>query len=271
MMNKKKILLSLILAALMILSSILFCSCEKGPSDDSTSGTEQTTVPEETEGGDDSEIKLIVDGVPQYTVIRPDPLKSADDPVVQAMKVRSTLNRFCAKDADIKTDWTKDGTHDAGALEILVGMCSYDEVSQIVSGMKYGDYAIKAIGNKIILLGYTSEALRQACDNFLDICIVNKKANDDGTTSISIPRESLDVLYTKNKTLSSLPFADAGSFKAYYDAGDDCDEIIIEKVTHDDYNAYVSKLEAAGYKKYVSKDSRTIPSPLSTTTNSRSA
>ena len=51
-----------------------------------------------------------------------------------------------------------------------------------------------------------------------------------------------------------IPVFDGATFAATYQTNTDCDEIILEDVTLDGYNAYIAKLEASGFKKYTNSD-----------------
>ena len=146
----------------------------------------------------------------------------------------------------IRTDWVRSGmTHDTDTCEILLGSTNYDETAQVAAHLSYGDYAIRQMGNKIVVFGYSDSALGAAIDKFKAIVDAHRTGSN-----VTVNTKWLDLFYTADVQLSALPVYDGGSFYAYYEAGFDCDEIILRDTTPQEYQAYLQTLTENGYTAY---------------------
>ena len=249
-----KRLFAVMLALLMLAGTAAgMVSCKNTGGDDTTA--ESTTETPETDAPQPTSIKLVDKGVCQATVVRSDNLAAADTPVQQAMKIRTNLNKYVAKgDTKIDTDWTKDGTHDPEKIEILVGMTNYEETQEAIKDVSYGDYVIKAVGNKIVIYGYTSDALTYASTIFNSMLADAAKKNDDDTYDLELDLAALNVTGTRSSLISKIPHYSGGTFYSYYDPGDDAEEIILKKTNADEFRKYMTDLSAAGYTLHASHE-----------------
>jgi len=258
MSNTLKKLLALLLASIMLIGTLsVLSACQKTPGGDDTTVAGDTSDVETTEEvPTNTSIKLIENSEPVISVIRPDGSATSDADVQAAMKIRTTLNNYVGKtQVKIDTDWSKDGSHDSSTFEILVGNTSYTETQDALKTLGYGDYAIRISGNKILILGYTTDAISYAATVFAAYIKSAVKTNDDGTYSLSItPEDVVSYTGTRSKVISTLPVYEDGSFSAYYNPGDDCEEVIIGKTTMEAYKAYLTKLNANGYTTHVTND-----------------
>ena len=247
--------LMLLLAALLALL-VLFTGCDKDKEPEITTGepagtTEEITEPEKVWDGT---LELIKDGQPQFKVVRPDKSAAADADVKAAMNIRTRLESYCANETRVtlETDWTKDGSHDSEAVEILVGVTNYQETATVGESLHFGDYAVKVVGKKIVVVGYTDTAMTAAANTL--ITKLTSLVTGDELKSLSVKAEDVEVSGTKNSTISSLPAFVGGTFDSWYDPGDSCDEITITKTTAEAYDNYVASLKNAGYTEHTSRE-----------------
>ncbi|MCQ2428321.1 MAG: MBL fold metallo-hydrolase [Clostridia bacterium] len=256
MSTKLKTLLSLLIAVLLLAGAVaVLPACEKAGGD-TTTEPESTSAPDTEPAPTDNVIKLVVDGEPQIAVIRADKSDTSSADVQAAMKIRTAINGYTEKgQTKIDTDWSKDGKHDSSTLEILVGNTTYEETATGLGNVGYGDYAVKLVGNKILVLGYTDDAISYAATVLTSLIKANAK-KDEATNLYTVEIKPEDINYsgTRSKTISQLPTVEGGTFLGYYNAGDDCDEIIVGKTDMDAYKSYISKLESTGYKTHVTND-----------------
>ena len=252
-------LTALLLSLIMVLG--LFVSCEIGSTDETTAGSVETTVAPDTNAEDTapseaSAFDIILNGETQVKIIRPQDLKSTDAAVVAAVKIRNEIEDATGVKFAMADDFKKaTEEYDDSTVEILVGATKHPQVAEAIKDLAYGDYTIKAVGNKIVVFGYTYDAISYAARQFAKI-VEEYKVETDGTCTVSIPVEALNVVETHSgsKHLSVLPTFDGASFSGTYETDLACDEIILEDVTLESYNAYIAKLEAAGYTKYTGSD-----------------
>lgn len=253
-MFSKKNFISLLLAAVTLLSaiSLLFVSCDStgnGTTTDNDSSGESTSTSQPTTPPED-EIALIIDSVSQVKVVRHYNLDTADPAVRAAANIRQELSRDTGADITIGDDWIKkDATYPSDTLEILVGLTDYPETATAAADLKYGDYLLTVVGNKIIVLGYTSTAINSAANTLIRLA-KNSKVTDEATgkSSIVLKKSDVHATGTKNKVISAMPLMENASFSSWYESGNDSDELIFDKTTLEAYNAYLKKLEADGYK-----------------------
>ncbi len=251
-MKKITRLISLLLALVMLLAAAVACK-PTGPSDDTTQDPDGSNTADTTTAPARESFELIKDGVAQITIIRHADLPTSHPDVAAAIDIRNAIKELLTdSDVRISDDWLMPGTtHDPDAVEILVGDTNYDETSTVASGMSYGDSAVRAVGNKIVVFGYSNDTISAAVEKLCMLIKVNTKDGESaGTKTVSIPAADLNWTTTYNKALSVIPYYDGAEFSDYYDPGDDCHEIILNKADPEDYAAYIATLEKSGFTKY---------------------
>lgn len=249
-MRKMNRLLSLFLA--LIIAMAMFVSCVNN-------GDDKETTPADTQTGDPADssssgdvgnipeavdLKIIVNGVSNITVMRPDKADNSSMVVACATDIRKAIGDYTSVTPAIKTDWTKDGTHDPNTVEILVGNTDYAETAAVLSELSYGEYVVKVVGNKLVVAAYTDTALRAATNKLIKQI---KELSTEG--NLTIPADLL-LAETVDKDLAALPSYDGGTFYATYSCGGEAMEIIVKNTNADEYQKYLKKLEENGYTQY---------------------
>ena len=240
---------------LLLLAALLACTFAGCAGDGNVKPDETVTGTaaegDVTTGAPAGDFPVIRDGQSLVRVIRIDEHSADAGDVKTAMRIRAELEKYASSKVVITTDWTKDGTHDAAVPEILVGNVSYAETAEVASTLHYGDWALKRIGNKIVVLGYTQKSLDKAAQAL--ISAIGASAEKTGEVySVTLPLETLDQTGTYDATLSAIPVCEGTGAVTYYDAGDGCDELILAGATHEIYDAYIGKLKTNGFTEYTS-------------------
>ena len=130
--------------------------------------TDDTTEPDEPQTP--TEPLVLVDtttGEGIYAVVRPE--ISERRLIDQAASLRTKLlNYFGAEKWEILTDWEKDPdpAEIATRYEILVGKTSRPESDLVYDALEEGEYTIRVVGNKLVVLGKTDELTAFAVDAF---------------------------------------------------------------------------------------------------------
>ncbi len=251
-------LISLLLTLVMALS--MLASCTPTSSDETTVDPEiSTDTPESSDLSVDearSSFDIIVNGNAEVKIIRPMNLSSGDIAVDAAVSIRNDIEKALGVRLKMGDDFKQASEkYDDSTVEILVGKTAHSQVTTAMEGLKYGDYTVKAIGNKIVIFGYTSEAIKQAVRTFVDI-VEEHSSSESGTLNVSIPAEALNIsdTYRGTEFLSDIPVYEDGTFSATSTSDLECDQVIIEDATVESYNAYIAKLESEGFKKYTDND-----------------
>ena len=249
-MQKHIRLLALLLTLSMLCASAIGCGNTTEPVDTTAAvdtTTEATTVATEPAP---ATLDIVVDGKAQYTIIRDEDLPGSAVEIDQCLSIISRIKTLTGATINLGTDWVKKGAQlNSETFEILVGFTDYPETAQVISTLKYGEYAVRAVGNKIVIFGFDSSSLNKAVITFNSL--LNKGVSEDGK-SISLAAADIEAYGVQNNQLAALPVFEGGTFGSYYQAGAGCDEIIIRNVTPEMYNNYLKTLEAAGYKQYTS-------------------
>lgn len=258
---KSTALLALLLAMIMLLSA---CVAPVGSGNDETSANtadtteitgDVTTIPDDPTP---KEIIIKAEGKDvNYSIIRPDDDTGKDISVIVSQSIRDGIGNLLGASPDIGTDFIAKGTeHDPETLEILVGLVNYNETASVAKDCNYGDYALKLVGNKVIVLGFSSNALTKAGNEFVNIV---RNSFDENEKTIKIKADDLNIHASHDKQLAELPLFENSTFKSYYNAGERipgarCDEIILSNTTPEAYDAYLAKLKSAGYTEYTSRE-----------------
>lgn len=239
--------------ALLLALLLIFSGC-----DDSTA---ETTAPEmldtlpdttpETEPPAPSEYTIISGSNGIFSIIRPEELDSSDPAVQAAIEIRKYINSQTGVSLKLGDDWIQTGAeHNSESLEILIGATSYPESAEVKSTLGYGEYAIRAVGNKIVILSYTDTGYTKAINRFNSIIRKGMTKGDDGNITVTISADDLNVVETVDKMTSTLPLFEGGSSSAVANAGDGCYDVVIKDATAEEYKTYISALTGKGYTTY---------------------
>ncbi len=244
--------LSLMLALVMLCSLMAGCGATEPGGDTTTPATSDTNVADATtaalEDTAPAELNLVVDGKAQYAVIRDEDLSSSALEITQCLTIVNQIKKLTGATVSMGTDWWKKGAElNPEKYEILVGYTDHPETQQVINTLGYGDYAVRAVGNKIVIFGFDAASLGVAVASFNRA--LSNGISEDGK-SLTLTSADIEPSGTNNKQLADLPVFEGGTYGAYYEAGNDCDEIIIRNTTPELYQAYLQKLEAAGFKQY---------------------
>ena len=154
-MKKATLLISLLLAVLMVLSS-----CDGGESD-------ITTQPEviETEAPDAPPVSITSGGVTEYKLIRSE--KSSGKITDAFVKLRNTINEKYNVKMEVGDDFVMPNK-EAYAYEIAVGQVNREESAAALEGVGYNDAVIAFVGNRLMITGISDDAVVRAVDLFIE-------------------------------------------------------------------------------------------------------
>lgn len=159
----RHIRISAVLAALLAAAALTACNDTAAPADTTAVTTEAVTTP----APEPASLDLITGGKTAFTIIRAD--EAEDDATIDLLK--KIMNAFDDKAGvriTLGTDWVKKGTEpNPESYEILVGSTNRPESAQAMEGVKYRDYVVKMIGNKIVINGHTAETRSKAVNYFV--------------------------------------------------------------------------------------------------------
>ncbi len=177
----KKIISTLLLAIMLL---TFMSSCEKkDPSVGGNTTGEETTadvnlLPEPVLIGDDGES--------DYKLIRPEGMPQNLLSVCTGFykEIRSD-SAFSIKFGD---DYHREGDGTSEAFEILFGAVDRAESIEVYDEINYDGYAVKNVGNKIVIAAYTEESLKKASELFFTECI----KLEDGGAKVSFVKNVIE-------------------------------------------------------------------------------
>lgn len=242
-------LLALLLALLTLMSALSLASCQADSPDSPDSPDDIPPVTSSEPAAEASDLELIANGKAAFTIVRDSELRSDSAVVSAASELRQYIIETAAltsgNEPGIGNDWKKPGEeYDHEALEILVGNTDYPESAEAMSSLGYGEYAVRVIGKKLVVAGYTDEAVSTACDKLRELI---------GSTvsggQLVIPADT-NITGVANEAINTLPIYQGGTFSSTYDCGGNGSGLLISSTTPEAYAGYVAELEKSGYDIY---------------------
>ncbi len=245
--------LALLLALMMVASSAVLTSCDNGntPGSDTTTPIGEDTTPADATSvpSISNDLIIVKDGESDARVIRSDSLSTDTVPVSCAQDIRLSVESATGTAPKITTDWKKPTEeYDSEKVEILVGYTQYPESLEVFSELTYGKYIVKVVGNKLVVAGYSDSAIYEATR------YVKKLIKENSTEgNLVIPADAFDTGVV-DEELNALPGYENGTFNCTYSCGGDATLLLVKETTVDAYNAYLTKLESAGFTQYTTNE-----------------
>lgn len=157
---KKIRLITLLLAALMLLSA---CS-QPGEENITEQSTEAETLP-----------PVPFDfSVSDLTIVRPE--KAVDELKNAFISVREALAEKWKIETSPADDWINP-TNPLPESEILIGRVNREETEQVYSELANGEFTIRVVGKKLVILGKTDDLTITACQYFIDNVLAGSSAD----------------------------------------------------------------------------------------------
>ena len=249
--------LALLLALCLTVTTVMI-SCNSGnsePNGTTDSGTPETEAPEtESETlpaeepirlptNNDTVLNIAVDGDTPYTILYS--RRSGSWCLDAAYELADQFKELVGdKNVTVMSDRFYANKKNESKL-IFVGNSTVPEADDFAKAVGYGEYGYYAAGERICILGWTSETLSAAMDDFCDLLEENvTEAN--GKKSISLQIKAPVINVKKNFDVNVEKLAD--STDAYTLANNNI-LVLSNNGTAEAFNAYTAKLEQKGYTK----------------------
>ena len=256
-MKKNIRLIALILTLIAAFSLLVACNTEPEETTEPSVTNAPETVGDETtaEIAAQTSFDFIVSGEATFTIIRPQDRPSTDPSVAAALKIRNEIEAATGVKFTMADDFKKSSEeYDNTSYQILVGSTKYPQRAEAAEGLKYGDYTVKQVGNKIVIFGYTPEAIDHAAEVFIEI--VKNHITSDSAVSVNIPFEELNIAdtYEGAAKLSYLPIYEGATYSCVSDSDIDGTQLVLDDANLEGYKAYISTLESMGFTTYTTNE-----------------
>ncbi len=223
----KKRFLALICALLAV--CMLFVSCSKNSGEDTSDSSENA-----------SSLTLAADKKASCRIVYPSNATVFEKEIAENIKTK--IFSMTGATPTVGDDYILGGAeHDSESVEILVGLTSYKETAEALSGIGYGDYIVKIVGNKLVVAAYTEKALNRAFE-----ALYGYFAPVDGVLTVD---GSFVAQKTVFEDLSAVPKIKTEGNILFADAGDNSYTLTVKNATRGELEAYGATLAAGGFEK----------------------
>ena len=235
MKTKRKAIWVVLLVVLAILMP--GCTGTEKPVDDTTPPVVETPVVQD--------LSVVADGAAQYSiVIRENAPTSISD---ASRNVRDSIESLTG----VKLNWTDDyvETGDTpAAKEILVGLTNREESLEVLGDLKYGEYAIRVVDEKIVIAAWDDVSLAEACRVFAD-----QIQQLGGAGHLTVPHDYA-VQDTGFTQLLPLPhYGEEDEDVQFIDLADECYLLYADDTDEAEFKAYFDVLAEAGYTQFATR------------------
>ena len=224
-----KLLLCLLLAVIAI--AVQGCTSTTTPGEDTGDSVDTTPLVQD--------LHIVLDGATEYSIII---REEASDAVVEAS--RSLMNAIQSA-TDVKLNWTDDYVDSgkrAPAKEILIGLTNREESLDVLQNVRYGEFLIQSVGEKLVIAAWDEKSLAKACSQFVNYV---KRNAQSGTFSIpadySLQGTGIDHL------LQMPHYGARDELVEFIDLADACYMLYANDTDLTEFEAYYQVLENAGY------------------------
>jgi len=229
---KKQHIISLILFLMVVSLFMHGCNSTLPPPTENT-GDSADTTPVVTD------LAIVENGSTPYTIIT---AERTSDKTSDA--VRGILEAFSTT-TGVKPKWTDDYLDSEDPVptkEILVGITNRDESKTVLQDVRYGEYVIRAVGDKIVIAAWDDESLGNACLAFVDYI---KENGSQGTFTLPMDYSRRDGGL---HILSLMPHYGAADEQVQFiDLADAAYMLLAEDTDLAEFEAYYGALETAGF------------------------
>ena len=192
------------------------------------------------------DLPIVSDGASEYSIII---RESAQNEVSDAS--RSVLNAI-SDATGVKLSWTDDYVENGGSIpakEILIGVTNRQESIAVLRELKYGEYAIRILDEKLVIAAWDDVSLAKACSVFVNQV---KRYAAEGQLIIPADYSAEAVAW---EALSEMPhYGSAGEIVRFVDLADNCYLLYAEDTDEAEFKAYLDVLEAAGYTQFATRE-----------------
>ena len=192
------------------------------------------------------DLPIVSDGASEYSIII---RESAQNEVSDAS--RSVLNAI-SDATGVKLSWTDDYVENGGSIpakEILIGVTNRQESIAVLRELKYGEYAIRIMDEKLVIAAWDDVSLAKACSVFVNQV---KRYAAEGQLIIPADYSAEAVAW---EALSEMPhYGSEGEIVRFVDLADNCYLLYADDTDETEFKAYLDVLETAGYTQFATRE-----------------
>ena len=192
---------------------------------------------------------IIKNGIAIYSIVRGE--DSNDNIAGYARDIYNAIFDATGIALEIKTDYLKRGeVADSTSYEILIGDTNRPESKEVKDSLKANEYAVKTVGNKIVIMGWYDATTVKAKDAFIiDIAgSVGRKIGDK--RDLLITKDNGKKGIGNSSWIVDVPKYMGGSLANIADVDSNIYEMVYTDTSTEEFGAYCKSLESSGYTLY---------------------
>ncbi len=213
-MNFKRIT-SFLLVLISVLTLLVSCNGNTLSDETTDNGLSETTSPDETTSDSlpivgEGFVTVFSEGKLNFSGIkhRENP---GEDEFGAIKKLRDRINKETGEQISCSPDYSSESRPaDSSTYEILIGQTNYPESKEVLSTLSSGDYAIKIVGNKLVINAHKEGDILRAVNYILNTMFEDTITEVNGHKTVVISEYS----YTGEKPLSDV-LIDGNSVRDY--------------------------------------------------------
>lgn len=149
------------------------------------------------------------------------------------------------------TDHLKKGeSPDSTSYEILIGDTNRPESKEVKNSLKANEYAIKHIGNKIVIMGCYDATIEMAKNAFISAMADSLGREIDGKCDLLMPKENDENGVGNTAWIVDVPKYGGGNLANIADVDSNIYEMLYTDTSSDEFGVYCKSLESSGYTLY---------------------
>ncbi|MGM9682302.1 MAG: hypothetical protein ACI3XQ_01760 [Eubacteriales bacterium] len=200
-----KRLTALLLALIIVIACMTSCKTDRSNggvnTESDTSSTSEGTESESEPPQVKVVLELIKDGKSDFKIIYSG--DSSDNGISLAYKLKEEIKNKYGVELTVDDDYLASGEEaDSSAFEILIGKTNRPESAQVLEKVSgNSDYAIEAVGNKLVFAASSSYALSNSISYFIDTIMAKSEGN--GMKDLTFSSDQ-NYLYTHNYPMGNM-------------------------------------------------------------------
>lgn len=196
-MKKFLKVIAFVLVLLQLLPALIACKTEQGTGDTTTEPAGSETTPAETTGEETEQLPISGEGY--FTLfsngkVNISAIKYQENPgdvTFEAIKkLRDKIKDEMGVTVKLSPDYSSEGNPpDSSTYEILIGELNYPESKQVHATIGYGEYAIKVVGNKLVIAAYGENEIYRAINNIIGTQLKANMTTDKNGNKLFVVNE----------------------------------------------------------------------------------
>lgn len=192
---------------------------------------------------------IIKNGIAIYSIVRGE--DSNDNIAGYARDIYNAIFDATGIALEIKTDYLKRGeVADSTSYEILIGDTNRPESKEVKDSLNANEYAVKTVGNKIVIMGWYDATTVNAKNAFIIDIADSLGRKIDGKCDLLIAKGDGKKGIGNSSWIVDVPKYGGDKLESIADVDSNIYEMVYTDTSTEEFGAYCKSLESSGYTLY---------------------